>query len=251
MARLEHALQNAKTRLLKANLRLVVSVAKKYLNRGPQLLDLIQEGNLGLIKAVDRYDYRRGFKFSTYATWWIRQSILYAIADQGRTIRVPVHTVDALNKLASIRHESAHRSGDRPGIAELAERMSVSEERICDLLSIVQEPVSTNAPVTQDGGGTLEDAIADPGAQLPEDALIASRMRSAVLAAVDQLPARESTVLRLRFGIGVPDAYSLREIGRQLNLSAERVRQIEAKAIERLRGSPQSEPLRTFTNVRH
>jgi RNA polymerase primary sigma factor len=239
-------LQDAKSRLLKGNLRLVVAVAKRYPNRGLQLLDLIQEGNLGLMKAVERYDHRRGFKFSTYATWWIRQGILHALADQGRTIRVPSHTADSLNRLSRLTLDYAHRKGALPTPDLLAKDLGMSAAKVRDLMNVVKDPISSDTPAHSNGDLTIGDAIADTHNPSPEQAAIALHLRRAVTTAIDQLPSREATILRLRYGIGVSDEHSLREIGRQLNISAERVRQLEVMAIEKLRESPQCEHLRSF-----
>lgn len=249
IAPIEQVLEDAKTRLLKANLRLVVAVAKRYPNRGLQLLDLIQEGNLGLMKAVERYDHRRGFKFSTYATWWIRQAILHALADQGRTIRVPAHTVDALNRLSRVAFDHANREGVLPTPTLLARKLGMPITKIHELMNVVKEPVSSDTPAASNGELTIGEAIADIGNPSPEQETIALHLRHAVKSAIDQLPAREAKILRLRYGIGVPDEHSLRDIGRQLNISAERVRQLEAMAIARLRESPQCERLRSYAET--
>ncbi|RQS66895.1 RNA polymerase subunit sigma-70 [Burkholderia sp. Bp8963] len=246
LSRIDRAMQPARKKLFQSNLRLVVSIAKRYPDRGLQLLDLIQEGNIGLMKAVDRYDHRRGFKFATYATWWVRQAITHAIADQGRTIRVPTHTVDAINKLSRIKRDHAQHTGDAAAPAELAARMGLPVAKVLDLLAIVKEPVSTDVPVSPDGDMTLGDVVPDSAMPSPEDAASAAQLRDAMAAAIDRLPAREATILRLRYGIGADDGYSLRDIGRQLNLSAERVRQIEASALERIRASDALPGLRSF-----
>ncbi|WP_241022302.1 sigma-70 family RNA polymerase sigma factor [Burkholderia sp. Ac-20353] len=246
LSRIDRAMQPARKKLFQSNLRLVVSIAKRYPDRGLQLLDLIQEGNIGLMKAVDRYDHRRGFKFATYATWWVRQAITHAIADQGRTIRVPTHTVDAINKLSRIKRDHARHAGDPAPPAELAARMGLPVAKVLDLLAIVKEPVSTDVPVSPEGDMTLGDVVPDSAMPSPEDAASAAQLRDAMAAEIDRLPAREATILRLRYGIGADDGYSLRDIGRQLNLSAERVRQIEASALERIRASDTLPGLRSF-----
>ncbi|MDR8752696.1 sigma-70 family RNA polymerase sigma factor [Burkholderia pseudomultivorans] len=244
--RIERATRPARTMLVKSNLRLVVSIAKRYPDRGLPLPDLIQEGNIGLLKAVERYDHRRGFKFSTYATWWIRQAITHALADLGRTIRVPTHTVDAVNKLARIARDHVQRAGVAATPAELADRMDLPLAKVLDLMAIVREPVSTDVPVSPDGDMTFGDVVPDRATPSPEDATATMQLRAAMAATLGGLPAREATVLRLRYGIGTADGVSLRDIGRQLNLSAERVRQIEASALERIRASGALHGLRSF-----
>ncbi|KDB07065.1 RNA polymerase, sigma 70 subunit, RpoD/SigA [Burkholderia sp. lig30] len=243
---IERATQPAKRKLFQSNLRLVVSIAKRYPDRGLPFLDLIQEGNIGLMKAVDRYDHRRGFKFSTYATWWVRQAITHAIADQGRTIRVPAHTVDAINKLSRIALDHAHRSGSAAAPGVLAKQMRVPVDKVRDLMNVVKEPISTDVPVSAEGDLTLCDVVADMDTPSPDDAASARQLSDALAAVFDQLPRREATILRLRYGIDSTDAHSLRDIGQQLNLSAERVRQIEAAALERIRTLDQVRDLRVF-----
>ncbi|CAN0628431.1 RNA polymerase sigma factor [Burkholderia multivorans] len=242
----ERATQPAKQKLFQSNLRLVVSIAKRYPDRGLPFLDLIQEGNIGLMKAVDRYDHQRGFKFSTYATWWVRQAITHAIADQGRTIRVPAHTVDAINKLSRIALDHAHRSGSAAAPGVLAEQMRMPVGKVRDLMNVVKEPISTDVPVSSEGDLTLCDVVADMDTPSPDDAASARQLSDALAAVIDQLPPREATILRLRYGIDATDEHSLRDIGRQLNLSAERVRQIEAAALERIRTLDQIRDLRVF-----
>ncbi|CAN0624955.1 RNA polymerase sigma factor [Burkholderia multivorans] len=243
---IERATQPAKRKLFQSNLRLVVSIAKRYPDRGLPFLDLIQEGNIGLMKAVDRYDHRRGFKFSTYATWWVRQAITHAIADQGRTIRVPAHTVDAINKLSRIALDHAHRSGGAAAPGVLAKQMRLPVDKVRDLMNVVKEPISTDVPVSAEGDLTLCDVVADTDTPSPDDAASARQLSDALAAVFDQLPRREATILRLRYGIDSTDAHSLRDIGQQLNLSAERVRQIEAAALERIRTLDQVRDLRVF-----
>ncbi|WP_396899361.1 sigma-70 family RNA polymerase sigma factor [Burkholderia anthina] len=237
LAAIERAMQPARTGLFDANLRLVVSIAKRYSDRGLPFADLIQEGNIGLLKAIERYDYRRGFRFSTYATWWIRQAITHALADLGRTIRVPTHTVDALNKLKRLAREHRQRSGTAATPAELAVHMGEPVAKVRDLMAIVKEPMSADVPVSPDGEMTFVDVVPDLATPSPEDATGAAQLRAAVACAIDRLPPREAMVLRLRYGLHAGEGCSLRDIGRHLNLSAERVRQIEASALDRLRAS--------------
>ncbi|WP_416269175.1 sigma-70 family RNA polymerase sigma factor (plasmid) [Burkholderia cepacia] len=246
LSRIERAMQPARTKLFQSNLRLVVSIAKRYPDRGLQFLDLIQEGNLGLMKAVDRYDHRRGFKFATYATWWVRQAITHAIADQGRTIRVPAHTVDAINKLARLARTHAQRTGEVAGAPTLSAQMRIPVDKVRDLMDIVREPISADLPVSPDHDLTLCDVAIDHAAPTPEESASARQLRAAVAALIDRLPAREAWILRLRYGIDVESEYSLREIGRQLNLSAERVRQIEVSALERIRQFGHAPALRSL-----
>ncbi|WP_321841960.1 sigma-70 family RNA polymerase sigma factor [Burkholderia cepacia] len=246
LSRIERAMQPARTKLFQSNLRLVVSIAKRYPDRGLQFLDLIQEGNLGLMKAVDRYDHRRGFKFATYATWWVRQAITHAIADQGRTIRVPAHTVDAINKLSRLARTHAQRTGEVAGAPTLSTQMRIPVDKVRDLMGIVREPISADLPVSPDHDLTLCDVAIDHAASTPEESASARQLRAAVAALIDRLPAREAWILRLRYGIDVESEYSLREIGRQLNLSAERVRQIEVSALERIRQFGHAPALRSL-----
>ncbi|RQS08904.1 sigma-70 family RNA polymerase sigma factor [Burkholderia sp. Bp8998] len=242
---IERAMQPARTGLFDANLRLVVSIAKRYPDRGLPFADLIQEGNIGLLKAIERYDYRRGFRFSTYATWWIRQAITHALADLGRTIRVPTHTVDALNKLTRLAREHRQRAGTSATPAELAVHMGEPVDKVRDLMAIVKEPVSADLPVSPEGDMTFAD-IAPDLSPSPEEAAGAAQLRNTIAAAIDRLPPREAMVLRLRYGLHSDEGCSLRDIGRQLNLSAERVRQIEASALARLRASDALDVLRSF-----
>ncbi len=239
----------ARVRLLKGNLRLVVAIARRYIDRGLPLADLVQEGNIGLVKAIERYDHRRGFKFSTYATWWIRQAVLHALGDQARMIRVPVHTADSLSKLSRITLDHVHRAGGRPTHAMLAEKMGVPLGKVRDLANIVRDPVSMETPGAPGSDTTVGEAIADVDMPTPEALTMARHMRRAVTTAIDQLPTREAQVLKLRYGIGIADEYSLREVGRQLNLSAERVRQIEVMAIKRLKSAPGFVGLRDYVTM--
>ncbi|WP_175766323.1 sigma-70 family RNA polymerase sigma factor [Burkholderia ambifaria] len=243
---IERAMQPARTGLFDANLRLVVSIAKRYPDRGLPFADLIQEGNIGLLKAIERYDYRRGFRFSTYATWWIRQAITHALADLGRTIRVPTHTVDALNKLSRLAREHRQRAGTAATPAELAVHMGEPVDKVRDLMAIVKEPVSADVPVSPEGDMTFADVAPDTSTPSPEDAAGATQLRRTIAAVIDRLPPREAMVLKLRYGLHADEGCSLRDIGRQLNLSAERVRQIEASALARLRASDALGLLRSF-----
>ncbi|MCA8041149.1 sigma-70 family RNA polymerase sigma factor [Burkholderia seminalis] len=246
LSRIERAMQPARTKLFQSNLRLVVSVAKRYADRGLPFSDLIQEGNIGLMKAVDRYDHRRGFKFSTYATWWIRQAITHALAELGRTIRVPAHTVDSLNKLSRLARLHRQRTGDVADARSLATQMRLPVDKVRELMSIVREPISADLPVSPDHDLTLGDVTIDADAPTPEEAASAGQLRTAVAALIDCLPVREAWILRLRYGIDVESEYSLREIGRQLNLSAERVRQLEVSALERIRQFRHAPALRSL-----
>ncbi|SOT44564.1 sigma-70 family RNA polymerase sigma factor [Burkholderia cenocepacia] len=246
LSRIERAMQPARTKLFQSNLRLVVSVAKRYADRGLPFADLIQEGNIGLMKAVDRYDHRRGFKFSTYATWWIRQAITHALADLGRTIRVPAHTVDSLNKLSRLARVHRQRTGDVADARALSPQMRLPVDKVRELMSIVREPISADLPVSPDHDLTLCDVTIDADAPTPEEAASAGQLRAAVAELIDSLPVREAWILRLRYGIDVDNEYSLREIGRQLNLSAERVRQLEVSALERIRQFRHAPALRSL-----